>query len=244
MRLGCARDGGASNPRRTTVRRASNSKGRIEVSGRHLPTHQVSRRTPIDPSRFIPVVSSAARASDMLKVIHKADLFPKTVPAAAIAGFNNFGDLLVDIFGPTYGAHYPVGGRNAFIFSTAKVSFIRYDMWMMQIPYNRIDHQSLSFHIVQGAIGNYVKVALGMTQGAGSANGAIIGVKVDSNQFLLDLSHRSFQSFDLILSGASPHFFEFSLSSENNPRRDSIFEIQQVELYSTIRSFPSEGFES
>ena len=43
---------------------------------------------------------------------------------------------------------------------------------------------------------------------------------------------------------ASNNFFQFSLSSQFNPRRDSIFELQQVELYSTIRSFPSEEFQS
>ena len=221
------------------MKRTSKSKGTIELSGRHYPTHQVSAKTPIDPSRFIPVMPSGGRAGRALQVIRRADLLPKTAAAMA-AGFNNFGNLLVDIFNPTYGSHYPIGGRHMFIFSFSKVSWTRYDMWEMTLAWDKMDHQRLSLTIGTGAIGNYLKVALGMTQGAGSANGAIIGVKVDSSQFLLDLSNRSFQFFDLILSGPSPHFLEFSLSSDSNPRRDSILEIQQVELYDTIRIFPSQ----
>jgi hypothetical protein len=83
-------------------------------------------------------------------------------------------------------------------------------------------------------------VQLGMTQGAGTANGAIVHVKADSSYFLLDLSHRSFLFFDLILNGPAPHSFEFSLSSQYNPARESILEIQQVELWNTIRTFPAD----
>jgi hypothetical protein len=198
----------------------------------------VSAKTPIDPSRFIPIVPAGGRGGQVLQVIRRADLLPKS--AAAEAGvIDKFGDLLVDIFNPTYGSHYPIGGRNMFIFSFSKVTWTRYDMWEMTLAWDKQDHQSLSLHIGTGAIGNYVKVALGMTQGAGSANGAIAGVYVDSSKFLLDLSHRSFLFFDLILAGPSPHFLEFSLSSDANPRRDSILEIQQVELYDSIRTFPS-----
>jgi hypothetical protein len=108
------------------------------------------------------------------------------------------------------------------------------------LAWNKPGYQRFSFNIGTGAIGNYLRVQLGMTQGAGVANGAIVHVKADSNYFLLDLSHRSFLFFDLVLAGPAPHGFEFSLSSQYNPGRESILEIQQVELWNTIRTFPEE----
>jgi hypothetical protein len=108
----------------------------------------------------------------------------------------------------------------------------------MSLAWDKKDNQSLSFTMGTGAIGNYLKVQLGMTQGAGVVSGAIIGVQVDSTQFLMDLSNRSFQFFDLFLLSPAPHYFKFSLDSDHNPRRESILEIQQVELYDSIRVFP------
>lgn len=214
-------------------------KGRIELGDLRLPAVSVPRRTPIDPAKFIPVVGSRDRGKGPVRVVRRADLLPKSVPAAAVGAFNNFGDVLVDVFSPTYGAYYPRGGRNAFIFSMARTfSLITHNMWRMELEWNKPATQRFSFNMVTGAQGNYVKVQLGMTQGRGVANGAIIGCYIDSSKFNLDLSHRSFLFFDLILAGPSPHFFEFSLGSDANPRATSLLEIQQVELYQTIRTFP------
>jgi hypothetical protein len=222
------------------VKKRAMGKGTIELDGRRIPVQAMAGKSPIDPARFIPVIPSGGRAGGPVRLIRRADLLPKTVPAATAAAFKDFGILLVDIFNPTYGSYYPIGGRHMFIFSFSKVSWTRSDMWKMTLAWDKEDAQRFSFHMGTGATGNYMKVQLGMTQGAGYANGAIIGVKVDSSQFTLDLSHRSFQFFDLVLPTAAPHFFEFSLDSEHNPRRESIFEIQQVELYSTLRTFPAE----
>jgi hypothetical protein len=219
-------------------KRAPKGKGRIELNGRQIPAQIVSGRSPIDPNKFIPVVSSGARAGAPIQLIRRTDLLPKKVPAT-VAAFLSIGDLLVDVFTPTYGAYYPIGGRNAFIFSFSMLTFTRYDMWKMTLAWNKGGYQRFGFTIVQGIQANYLRIQLGMTQGAGSANGAIIGVKVNASHFLLDLSHRSFQFFDLVLSG-TPQTVEFSLSSQENPARDSILEIQQMELYDTIRTFPSD----
>jgi hypothetical protein len=219
------------------VKGATRSKLSITISGNRIPTHALPGKTPLDPSKFIPIVGSGAGPS--IRAIRRADLLPKNAPAAATAALN-WGDLLVDIFNPTYGAHYPIGGKNSFIFSFSSVQFTRSDMWSMHLIWNKTGYQRLSFNIVTGAGGNYLRVQLGMTQGSGVANGAIVHVKADSNYFLLDLSGLSFKFFDLILGGPSPHFFEFALSSQYNPNRESILEIQQAELYQAIRTFPSD----
>lgn len=210
----------------------------IEISGKRITTHRMSGKAPIDPGKFIPIAAPGTRTSAPIRAIRRADLLPKTAPAAAVAGYNNFGSLLVDVFRPTYGHHYPIGGRNAFIFSLARVSWIQHDMWKMQLHWDKIGYERFSFIVRQGK-GNYLRVQLGQTQGAGVANGAIVGVKANSSQFLLDLSHRSFQFFDLVLLPTA-HTVEFFLHSNDNPNRETILEIQQVELYDTIRVFPTE----
>jgi hypothetical protein len=219
---------------------AAKSKGKIELGGKRIPTHQLSGKAPIDPARFIPIVPArGVRADKALRAIRRTDLLPKNAPAAAAAALN-WGDVLLDIFNPTYGSYYPIGGRHMFVFSFSMVTFTRYDMWKMTLAWNKPGYQRFSFTLGTGAIGNYLRVQLGMTQGAGTANGAIVHVKADSSYFLLDLSHRSFLFFDLILNGPAPHSFEFSLSSQYNPARESILEIQQVELWNTIRTFPAD----
>ncbi|HEU5180640.1 MAG TPA: hypothetical protein VFW45_07595 [Candidatus Polarisedimenticolia bacterium] len=216
---------------------AKKSKGTIEISGNRIPTHQLSGRTPIDPAKFIPIVPAPrARGEKAIRAIRRTDLLPKNAPAAVAAALN-WGDQLLDIFSPTYGSFYPIGGKHKFFFSFSLVTFTRYDMWKMTLAWNKPGYQRLSFG--SGA-GSYLRVQLGMTQGAGVANGAIVHVKADSNYFLLDLSHRSFLFFDLILAGPAPHSFEFALSSQYNPSRESILEIQQAELWNSIRTFPDE----
>ena len=215
------------------------SRKTFAIHGNRIPTQLLSGKKPIDPSKLIPVISSGGRAAGPVRVVRRSDLLPKTAPAAS-AAFLNIGDQLIDIFNPTYGSYYPIGGRHMFIFSFSMVTFTRYDMWKMTLAWNKPGYQRFSFNIVSGAFGNYLRVQLGMTQGAGVANGAIVHVKADSNYFLLDLSHRSFLFFDLILDGPAPHGFEFALSSQYNPSRESILEIQQIELWNTIRTFPDE----
>ncbi len=219
---------------------AAKSKGTIEIGGNRIPTHGLSGKAPVDPAKYIPIVPvSRARGGGAIQAIRRNDLLPKNAPASVAAALN-WGDQLVDIFSPIYGSYYPIGGRHMFVFSFSTVTFTRYDMWKMTLAWNKPGYQRLSFSIGTGAVGNYLRVQLGMTQGAGVANGAIVHVKADSNYFLLDLSHRSFLFFDLVLAGPAPHSFEFSLSSQYNPSRESILEIQQAELWNTIRTFPDE----
>jgi len=219
------------------VKRPARGKGRIELNGLQIPIQAVSGKKPIEAAKFIPVLPAGGAGS--LGLIRRTDLIPKPYKAAAAAGLHNFGDLLIDIFNPTYGSYYPIGGQHAFIFSLARVSWIDHAGWRMQLAWDKYGYERFSFGVVKRTNRSYLRVQLGETRGAGSGHGAIVGVKAQLRYFFLDLSGLSYKFFDLILTPVDT-YFEFYLHHDFNPRVDTVLEIQQLELYNSIRTFPAE----
>jgi hypothetical protein len=89
--------------------------GTIDLGARRIPTQKVSTRTPLDASRYIPIVGAGRSSNGVIEAIRRADLLPKSLPATAIGKVERFGDLLVDVFSPVYGSDYPLG-KPAFLF--------------------------------------------------------------------------------------------------------------------------------
>lgn len=228
------------------MKKPTRSRKSITINDRQFPVHVLSRRAPIDTSRFIPVIPAAGRAAGPVQLVRRADLLPKSAPAAVAADFHNFGDQLIDVFDPRYGSHYPRSARFSFIFSFSRVTWTNaapYNGWRMSLEYGKPGYQRLSFTVVQGTGGNYLRVPLFNNNGAGSAGGAILRVRAHLTDILLDLSGRAYKFFDLILIG-NGNTVEFSLSTEFNPNTICLLDILQVELYQSIRVFPTEIFEA
>jgi hypothetical protein len=215
------------------VRSRTDSKARIEIGGRKVPVLPVSGRGPVDSARFIPVVSTGARAADRVRLIRRGDLLPKS-GAAAAAGVQ-FGDQLVDVFAPDYGSYYPLG-KAAFVFRRAKASFIVNTGWVLGLSPREPGEQLLEFAIERNTNGNYLKIDLSQT--VSGTTGAILTVRVDGIQFNLDLTTRNYLYFDLYLLGPGTAAREvgFTLSSTVNALRGVICIIERIELYNSIRS--------
>lgn len=212
---------------------AAKSKAKIDLGGRKIPTLSVSGKSPIDPAEFIPVLSPGARAADKVRMVRKVDLIPKNAVGAAVAAHVNFGDILVDIFSPTYGSYYPLG-QPAFQLREAMMYLVHEQGWIMGLEGREQGEQHLQFGFDNK--GNYLKVDLGQTVNGGI--GAILTVQVDGSQFNLDLTTRSHQHFDLFLLSANHvHEVRFTLSSTTNNLKNVICGVTRVELYNTIRIF-------
>jgi hypothetical protein len=98
------------------------------------------------------------------------------------------------------------------------------------------DEQVLGFRILKNVPGNYLVVRLGQTRNGDEAVGTLLQVNVDGHEVVLDLTHRSFQFFDLLVAdNLGGHALTFTLSSAINQQRNVSCGIKRIELYETIR---------
>jgi hypothetical protein len=208
--------------------------GSIELNGRRIPTQAVSGKAPIDASRFIPVVSAG---SAQARVISREDLLPNPTIGLASAATVHFGDVLVDVFSPIYGSHYPLGAP-AFVINEVRARLILNSVWSLALDSGDTEDQVLDFTIMKGNPGNYLKLLIGHSINGGY--GAIMTVGIGGSQFNLELKAQSYHYFDLLLPGGSTsdRRVRLALSSAANSQRGAVCPIFQIELYDSIRIFP------
>lgn len=217
---------------------------RREGSRKHgtirLPVRTAPRASIIDCAALIPVIAAKTKASSKLVVIRRADLLPRRFQALVTPGGWSYGFQLLDVFSPTYGFDYPFEEPH-FRFEHSALARTTDSAWIMALDELNPTDQELSFRVLPDGQGNYLKILLGQSQ---SPSGhCLLDVRVNGVKFTADVYGLGFQYFDVVLAdpGVGAYDVQFSLRRASNVA-DVQCILRQLELYRSIRTFPSDHF--
>ena len=202
--------------------------------------HSAGHRALLDPAVSVPIVSAGRAAK--LRIARRADFLPASIPKSLV-GAVALGDTLVDIFTPRYGSWYPPAVP-MFDFLFSRVAFTDVGGWYLRRDATSLA-QSLKFGIRAAAQAAYMRVEFGQN-GDLEAPRSVMKVTVDGSSFHVDIGARSFSFLDVVLAGGGAVAHEVELALDAIPSGQTNVEaaIYRVELYRSIRAFPSGIFES
>lgn len=218
------------------MKRKRGEKGGIVVGSKRVVPRALRRGEVLDPAVSVPVVT--AGRSSALRVVRRADLLPASIPKA-FHGLVALGDVMVDVFLPLYGFWAPRLDP-LFEFQYSRVSFTAPSGWYFRREAGDPIPQSLKFRILPEALAAYMRVEFGQNAD-NAAPRCSMTVRIDGHSFQVDIAARSFSFLDVVLQGegAVGHEVEFSIDSVPSGQPHVIASIARIDLYQSVRAFPS-----
>jgi len=201
--------------------------------------HAAGRRAVLDPAVSVPVVTAGRSAK--LRIARRADFLPASIPKSLV-GAVALGDTLIDVFTPRYSSLSPAAIK-PFQFQFSRCAFTDTSGWYLRRRTVDALHL-LRFFIRPEAQATYMRVEFGQNTDLESPQ-SVLKVRIDGQSFLADIAARSFGFLDVVLPGGAVGY-EVELSQDVIPtgQQRVIASIESVELYRSIRAFPSEVFDS
>lgn len=211
------------------------------VRSKGVAVHAAGRRAVLDPAVSVPVLTAGRFGK--LRFVPRADFLPASVPKSLV-GAVALGDTLVDIFTPRYGSWYPAAVP-LFDFRFSRCEVTHAIGWYLSRRTGEGLEPSLRFGIRPEAQAAYMRVEFGQNADNLSPR-SILKVRIDGQSFHADIAARSFGFLDVVLpgDGAAGHEVEFSLDAVPPGQSRVLAVIYRVELYRSIRAFPTDVFGS